>query len=110
MSESHTLTRCKAALRKDAPLDIGRVVYEIHLHPTYRVPCLWFSLKGLPPDEPAFNIDTVFRHLVPDHFKDALRGSGVGGISGDVCPFSRCRAFVNLVSLRAQGASRLTSS
>lgn len=66
------------------PFDIGHVVYEIHLHPTYRVPCLWFSLQGLPQDEPAFNIDTVFRHLVPDQFKDALRGSGVGGISGDV--------------------------
>ncbi|KAL6817045.1 hypothetical protein J3E69DRAFT_358285 [Trichoderma sp. SZMC 28015] len=51
----------------------GYVAYEIHLHPTYRVPCLWFSLHDLPSDEPAFNIDTVFRRLVPDSYKDGLR-------------------------------------
>jgi ubiquitin-like-conjugating enzyme ATG10 len=61
------------------------VTYEIHLHPTYRVPCLWFSLHGLPFDEVAFNIDTVFRRLVPDEYKDGLRKlGGVGGISADV--------------------------
>lgn len=66
--------------------DFGHVVYEIHLHPTYRVPCLWFTLKGLPLDEPAFNIDTVFRRLVPEAYKDGLRRQGsVGGISADVC-------------------------
>jgi len=60
-------------------------MYEIHLHPTYRVPCLWFTLHDLPPDEPAFNIDTVFRRLVPDEYKEGLRGSGpIGGISADV--------------------------
>lgn len=68
------------------------MVYEVHLHPTYRIPCLWFSLQGLPPDEPAFNIDTVFRHLVPDQFKEALRGSGIGGISGDVRLSSCCHS------------------
>ncbi|EGO53678.1 hypothetical protein NEUTE1DRAFT_93219 [Neurospora tetrasperma FGSC 2508] len=63
----------------------GYVTYEIHLHPTYQAPCLWFSLNGLPVDEPAFNIDTVFRRLVPDQFKDGLRRAGsVGGISADV--------------------------
>jgi ubiquitin-like-conjugating enzyme ATG10 len=63
----------------------GFVTYEIHLHPTYRVPCLWFSLHDLPLDEPAFNIDTVFRRLVPDEYKEGLRGlSGLGGISADV--------------------------
>jgi ubiquitin-like-conjugating enzyme ATG10 len=61
------------------------VTYEIHLHPTYRSPCLWFTLHGLPPDEPAFNIDTVFRRLVPDQYKDGLRNAGpIGGISADV--------------------------
>jgi ubiquitin-like-conjugating enzyme ATG10 len=61
------------------------VEYEIHLHPTYRVPCLWFNLRNLPADEPAFNIDTVFRRLVPDEYKAGLRGLGnVGGISADV--------------------------
>lgn len=67
----------------------GYVTYEIHLHPTYRSPCLWFTLHGLPPDEPAFNIDTVFRRLVPDQYKNSLRNSGpIGGISADVGFFS----------------------
>lgn len=36
-------------------------------------------------DEPAFNIDTVFRRLVPDQYKDGLRKvGGIGGISADV--------------------------
>lgn len=65
--------------------DTGYVTYEIHLHPTYRVPCLWFSLHGLPSHEPAFDIDTVFRRLVPDEYKEGLRGhGGIGGISADV--------------------------
>ena len=67
------------------PPDFGRVTYEIHLHPTYQAPCLWFNLNGLPVDEPAFNIDTVFRRLVPDQYKDGLRKvGGIGGISADV--------------------------
>jgi ubiquitin-like-conjugating enzyme ATG10 len=64
------------------------VTYEIHLHPSYRSPCLWFTLHGLPPDEPAFNIDTVFRRLVPEQYKDGLRNAGpIGGISADVGSF-----------------------
>lgn len=65
------------------------VVYEVHLHPTYRAPCLWFTLHNLPPHEPALDIETVFRHLVPDQFKESLRSpGGIGGISADVggCP------------------------
>ena len=59
--------------------------YEVHLHPTYRAPCLWFTLHNLPPNEPALDIETVFRRLVPDQFKEALRSpSGIGGISADV--------------------------
>lgn len=62
------------------------MTYEIHLHPAYRLPCLWFSLHGLPDGEPAFDIDTVFRRLVPDAYKSGLRqGIGaIGGISADV--------------------------
>lgn len=76
----------QATLRPEPPAPtVGFVTYEVHLHPTYQVPCLWFSLHGLPPDEPAFSIDTVFRRLVPDQFKDGLRGlAGIGGISADV--------------------------
>ncbi|KAK2589807.1 hypothetical protein QQS21_012510 [Conoideocrella luteorostrata] len=75
----------QAAIVRDVPHDTGHVTYEIHLHPTYRVPCLWFSIHGLPSDEPAFNIDTVFRRLVPDEYKNGLRGmGGIGGISADV--------------------------
>lgn len=75
----------QAAMVNHTPChEAARVVYEIHLHPTYRVPCLWFTLHNLPPDEPAFNVDTVFRRLVPDEYKDGLRGlGGVGGISAD---------------------------
>jgi hypothetical protein len=66
-------------------VDFGTVTYEIHLHPTYRVPCLWFNFRGLPPYETAFDIETVFRRLVPDQFKQGLRGlGGIGGISADV--------------------------
>lgn len=39
-------------------------------------------------DEAAFNIDTVFRRLVPDQYKDGLRKVGnIGGISADVGVF-----------------------
>lgn len=65
---------------------VGHVRYEIHLHPTYQAPCLWFSLHGLPADEQALHIDTVFRRLVPAQYKEALRSSvgRIGGISVDV--------------------------
>ncbi|KAM5355937.1 hypothetical protein ACJ41O_002583 [Fusarium nematophilum] len=79
--------------RKSHP-DVGLVEYEIHLHPTYRVPCLWFTLRDLPPDEPAFNIDTVFRRLVPDEYKAGLRAlGGVGGISADHHPVTGVPSF-----------------
>ncbi|KAK3395911.1 hypothetical protein B0T20DRAFT_455705 [Sordaria brevicollis] len=73
----------------------GYVTYEIHLHPTYQAPCLWFSLAGLPADEPAFNIDTVFRRLVPEQFKDGLRRAvgNVGGISADYHPITGVPTF-----------------
>ncbi|KAL2180358.1 uncharacterized protein P884DRAFT_78067 [Thermothelomyces heterothallicus CBS 202.75] len=63
-----------------------RVRYEIILHPTYQVPCLWFNLQDLPADEDPLNIDTVFRWLVPDEYKAPLRASvgRIGGISLDV--------------------------
>ncbi|KAI1160552.1 hypothetical protein F5B18DRAFT_654550 [Nemania serpens] len=72
----------------------SHVVYEIHLHPTYRAPCLWFSLHNLPIDESPLDVDTVFRHLVPDHFKHALRGQGaIGGISIDHHPITGVPTF-----------------
>ncbi|KAK9439076.1 autophagy-related protein Atg10 [Metarhizium brunneum] len=75
----------EAAIVKPTSQATETVTYEIHRHPTYRVPCLWFSLHGLPPHEPAFNIDTIFRRLVPDEYKEGLRGlGGIGGISADV--------------------------
>ncbi|KAK2611251.1 hypothetical protein N8I77_004611 [Diaporthe amygdali] len=76
------------------PPYFGYVTYEIHLHPTYRVPCLWFSLHGLPADEAAFNIDTVFRRLVPDQYKHGLRKlGGIGGISADHHPLTGVPSF-----------------
>ena len=82
---SRGLIGIQAVVPKQPTPDFGRVTFEIHLHPTYRGPCLWFSLQGLPVDERAFDIDTVFRRLVPDQFKDGLRAAGgIGGISADV--------------------------
>ncbi|KAI2625136.1 hypothetical protein GGS21DRAFT_309079 [Xylaria nigripes] len=70
------------------------VVYEIHLHPTYRAPCLWFSLHNLPIDESPLDIDAVFRHLVPEQFKHALRGQGaIGGISIEHHPITGVPTF-----------------
>lgn len=82
----HILTLPQNLVHPKAAPGFGYVSYEVHLHPTYRVPCLWFSLHDLPPDEPAFNIDTVFRRLIPDAYKDGLRRGvgGIGGISADV--------------------------
>ncbi|KAG8406252.1 E2-like conjugating enzyme atg10 [Metarhizium acridum] len=84
----------EAAIVKPTSQAAETVTYEIHLHPTYRVPCLWFSLHGLPSHEPAFNIDTVFRRLVPDEYKEGLRGlGGIGGISADHHPVTGVPAF-----------------
>ncbi|WAO83697.1 Hypothetical protein NCS54_00089600 [Fusarium falciforme] len=83
-----------AIVKPQSRPDVGLVEYEIHLHPTYRVPCLWFTLRNLPPDEPAFNIDTVFRRLVPDEYKAGLRALGaVGGISADHHPVTGVPSF-----------------
>ncbi|KIH87841.1 hypothetical protein SPBR_05216 [Sporothrix brasiliensis 5110] len=88
-----------AALTKAAPSagatassgHYGYVTYEVHLHPTYRAPCLWFSLHGLPNGESPMSIDTVFRHLVPEQFQDRLRSMGsVGGISADAMSGFAC--------------------
>lgn len=77
-------------VRQPSHPKIGHVKYEIHLHPTYQAPCLWFSLHDLPVDEATFDVDSVFRRLVPDQFKDILRGIGpVGGISADVSNLRR---------------------
>lgn len=68
-----------------AHFQAGHVIYEIHFHPTYSSPCLWFTLHGLPAGESPLNIETVFRHLVPEQFKDSLRTVGpIGAISIDV--------------------------
>ncbi|OTB01504.1 hypothetical protein M426DRAFT_214655 [Hypoxylon sp. CI-4A] len=78
----------------------GHVKYEIHLHPTYRAPCLWFSLHNLPAGESALDAETVFRHLVPEQFKTSLRQMGpIGGISIDVGEiFLRCSTSQCVVS------------
>ncbi|KAK3336475.1 hypothetical protein B0T19DRAFT_39995 [Cercophora scortea] len=84
----------ESALPRKLSADVGYVTYEIHLHPTYRAPCLWFSLHELPVDEQAFNIDTVFRRLVPDQYKAGLRGAGaIGGISADHHPITGVPSF-----------------
>jgi len=61
------------------------VTYEIHLHPTYQMPTLWFTLHDLPNGESPFDLDSVYRYLVPEQYKSQLRSVGVmGGISAAV--------------------------
>ncbi|KAK3897371.1 ubiquitin-like-conjugating enzyme ATG10 [Staphylotrichum tortipilum] len=92
----------------------GHVRYEIHLHPTYQAPCLWFSLHDLPGDEQeqALHIDTVFRRLVPDQFKEGLRGSvgGIGGISVDHHPVTGLPTFFIHPCLLGEAMSRFDCS
>lgn len=65
------------------------VVYEIHLHATYNVPTLWFTLHDLPMGDPVFDLNSVYRYLVPDAFKSRLRGAGItGGLSAAVGVYS----------------------
>ncbi len=92
----------EAALPPPPAPSYGYVSYEVHLHPTYRAPCLWFQLHGLPNDEPAFSIDTVFRRLVPAQYQDSMRSAGpIGGISADVslsgCWLHSILAFICLM-------------
>ncbi|CAK7266273.1 hypothetical protein SEPCBS57363_002007 [Sporothrix epigloea] len=81
------------AARVSAPSH-GYVTYEVHLHPTYRAPCLWFSLHDLPNGELGFDVDSVFRHVVPAQFQDRLRAVGsMGGISVDYHPVTGVPSF-----------------
>jgi ubiquitin-like-conjugating enzyme ATG10 len=65
------------------------VVYEIHLHATYNMPTLWFTLHDLPMGDPVFDLNSVYRYLVPDEFKSRLRGAGItGGLSAAVSVYS----------------------
>lgn len=49
------------------------------------MPVLWFSLRNLPGGDSVFDIESVYRYLVPDVLKAQLRSVGVmGGISAAV--------------------------
>lgn len=49
------------------------------------MPTLWFMLHDLPMGENSFNVDAVYRYLVPPEYKSRLRAAGVtGGISAAV--------------------------
>jgi len=70
------------------------VTYEIHLHPTYQMPTLWFTLHDLPMGEPTFDLDAVYRYLVPPECKNILRGVGAtGGISAAPHPLTDVPSF-----------------
>ena len=72
------------------------VTYEIHLHPTYSMPTLWFTLHDLPMGEPTFDLDSVYRYLVPEEYKTRLRAAGInGGISAAVSILSSYLFIVN---------------
>ncbi|PBP28217.1 hypothetical protein BUE80_DR000733 [Diplocarpon rosae] len=70
------------------------VIYEIHLHPTYSMPTLWFTLHDLPIGEQVFDLDSVYRYLVPSTYKRKLRAAGItGGISAAPHPITHVPAF-----------------
>jgi len=70
------------------------VVYEIHLSPTYRTPVLFFTLYDLPPLDSKWDLDVVYRYLIPDEFKDQLRAYGpIGAISADCHPITGVPTF-----------------
>jgi ubiquitin-like-conjugating enzyme ATG10 len=70
------------------------VTYEIHLHPTYQVPTLWFTLHDLPNGESPLDVDSLYRYLVPEQHKSHLRARGVmGGISAAHHPVTDVPAF-----------------
>jgi hypothetical protein len=75
------------------------VTYEIHLHPIYNMPTLWFTLHDLPMGESTFDLESVYRYLVPDEFKGRLRAMGVtGGISAAVSIISLVVTSYQLVT------------
>jgi len=51
------------------------------------MPTLWFTIHDLPNGEATFDLDAVYRYLVPPEYKAQLRAVGVvGGISAAVSP------------------------
>lgn len=83
-----------------ATYDVPHVKYEIHLHPTYRVPCLWFSLHHLPEGESALNFETVIQRLVPEQYRESIRNTGpIGGISLDVSEYPVLRPNCDVYSI-----------
>ncbi|KAI0998536.1 hypothetical protein K3495_g9660 [Podosphaera aphanis] len=70
------------------------VTYEIHLHPTYRVPTLWFTLHGLRRPEQLPNLESVYRYLVPPQDQGKLMSAGItGGLSAAPHPVTHVPAF-----------------
>jgi len=70
------------------------VTYEVHLHATYNMPTLWFTLHDLPMGEPTFDLESVYRYLVPPEYKGRLRAAGfTGGISAAPHPITDVPAF-----------------
>jgi ubiquitin-like-conjugating enzyme ATG10 len=57
------------------------VEYHIVLSPSYQVPVLYFNIKDPSYRSPP-TMDTLYRHLIPPHFKAQAENVGViGGIT-----------------------------
>jgi ubiquitin-like-conjugating enzyme ATG10 len=57
------------------------VEYDVVLSPSYQVPVLYFNIKDLSHRSPP-TMDTLYRHLIPPHFKAQTENVGViGGIT-----------------------------
>lgn len=74
----------EALARTADPDPYFQVEYDILLSPTYRVPVLYFVLRGSRVGP--VGIETVYQYLVPDQYKKEVKSVGVlGGISMGVC-------------------------
>jgi ubiquitin-like-conjugating enzyme ATG10 len=57
------------------------VEYDVVLSPSYQVPVLYFNIKD-PSHRSPPTMDTLYRHLIPPHFKAQTENVGViGGIT-----------------------------
>ncbi|CCU78863.1 unnamed protein product [Blumeria hordei] len=70
------------------------VIYEIHLHPTYNMPTLWFTLHDLNAEESGLDLEVVYRYLVQPQYQLQLRSTGIiGALSAAPNPVTGVPAF-----------------
>lgn len=59
------------------------------------MPTLWFTLHDLSIESPPFDLDSIYRYVVPEEYKSKLRSVGVmGGISAAVSSVTRYNSWL----------------